>query len=107
MALPRAKQAVAYALVHAQGAVRLVRRPADDSLMPGMWELPRVDGVETSEKPLFTLRHSITVTDYVVSVVSRKDTALRHGRWVDISQLNQIPLTGLAKKILRRAQIIQ
>jgi A/G-specific adenine glycosylase len=107
VAAPRAERAVAYALVHAPGALRLVRRPADDSLMPGMWELPRVDGVGTSEKPLFTLRHSITVTDYVVSVVTREDTALSDGRWVDISRLNKIPLTGLAKKILRRAQIIQ
>jgi A/G-specific adenine glycosylase len=79
----------------------------DDGLMPGMWELPALDGVGASEKPLFTLRHSITVTDYVVNVVTREDSALRHGTWVHISRLNRIPLTGLAKKILRRAQIIQ
>jgi len=103
----RAKREVAYALVRAHGSLRLVRRPADDRLMPGMWELPQVDGVETSEKPLFTLRHSITVTDYVVSVLAPADQAGRQGRWVHISRLNRIPLTGLAKKILRRAKIIE
>jgi len=103
----RAKREIAYALVRARGSLRLVRRAADDSLMPGMWELPALDGAVPSEKPLFTLRHSITVTDYVVSVVTQEDSALRRGTWVHVSRLNRIPLTGLAKKILRRAQIIQ
>ena len=75
--------------------------------MPGMWELPQVEGVGTSVKPLYTLRHSITVTDYVVSVVQREDSAATPGTWVEISRLPSLPLTGLAKKILRRAQIIQ
>jgi A/G-specific adenine glycosylase len=103
----RAKREIAYALVRSHSSLRLVRRAADDSLMPGMWELPQADGVRTSERPLFTLRHSITVTDYVVSVVARDDSAARLGTWVRISRLNSIPLTGLAKKILRRAEIIQ
>ena len=103
----RAKREIAYALVRGHGSLRLVRRAADDSLMPGMWELPQADGARTSERPLFTLRHSITVTDYVVSVVTQDDSAARLGTWVRISRLNSIPLTGLAKKILRRADIIQ
>jgi A/G-specific adenine glycosylase len=103
----RAKREIAYALVRSHGSLRLVRRAADDSLMPGMWELPQADGVRTSERPLFTLRHSIPVTDYLVSVVAQDDSAARLGTWVRISRLNSIPLTGLAKKILRRAEIIQ
>ena len=103
----RAKREIAYALVRTNGRLRLVRRPVDDRLMPGMWELPQVDGVESAAKPLFTLRHSITVTDYVVRVVAPEDPSGGQGRWVHISRLNRIPLTGLAKKILRRAQIIQ
>src|SRR5215469_9918047 len=103
----RAKREIAYALVRNHASLRLVRRAADDSLMPGMWELPQADRVRTSERPLFTVRHSITVTDYVVSVVAQDDSAARLGTWVRISRLNNIPLTGLAKKILRRAEIIQ
>ena len=103
----RARREITYALVWGHGSLRLVRRAADERLMPGMWELPRADGVRTSEKPLFTLRHAITVTDYVVSVVAQDDSAARPGAWVRISRLNRIPLTGLAKKILRRAEIIQ
>jgi len=87
--------------------VRLVRRADDDSLLPGMWELPQVDDVETSDEPLFTVRHSITVTDYVVTVVTPENSAASHGTWVRISRLPGIPLTGLAKKILRRPHINQ
>jgi A/G-specific adenine glycosylase len=100
----RAKRKISYALIRKDDAVRLVRRSDDESLMPAMWELPRVS---TDEQSLFTLRHSITVTDYVVSVVGRTLPAKTQGIWVPIARLRQLPLTGLTKKILRRAQIIQ
>jgi len=103
----RAKREIAYALVRSHSSLRLVRRAADDSLMPGMWELPQVEGLRTGEKPLYTLRHSITVTDYVVRVVPREECAPSDAAWVRISRLTGLPLTGLAKKILRRAGIIQ
>src|SRR5262249_14952814 len=107
VARARVKREVAYALVRRPGAVRLVRRAADDSLLPGMWELPPLDYVEGSDEPLFTVRHSITVTDYVVTVVTQENPAASPGTWVRVSRLDSIPLTGLAKKILRRAEIIQ
>lgn len=107
VARPRAKQEIAYALVRSRDSLRLVRRAAEDRLMPGMWELPRVEGAGASDPPLFALRHSITVTDYVVSVVTSEHSAVKLGTWVRISRLSSMPLTGLAKKILRRAQIIQ
>jgi A/G-specific adenine glycosylase len=107
VASARAKREIAYALVRGHDSLRLVRRAKDDRLMPGMWELPQVDGVRTSGTPLFTVRHSITVTDYVVRVVPADDSAAKLGTWVRIARLNSIPLTGLAKKILRRAHIIQ
>src|SRR5581483_4847062 len=42
--------------------------PADASLMAGMWELPEIPRPGDHENPIFKVRHSITVTDYVVSV---------------------------------------
>ena len=47
----------------------LVQRPANASLMAGMWELPALSDVQQNgDEPLARLRHSITDTDYEVSV---------------------------------------
>jgi len=98
------KRAIAYSLTRRKGAVLLVQRNQDDRLMPGMWELPEVKS-GNGDKRLFSLKHSITVTDFQVDVVARKSRA--RGKWVRVSRLNSLPLTGLARKILRRAEIIQ
>ncbi|MDP9266740.1 MAG: A/G-specific adenine glycosylase, partial [Acidobacteriota bacterium] len=85
-------------------AVKLVQRPADARLMPGMWELPGVvaNGAEPVLRlrhPLLQLRHSITTTDHEVSVFAVPATK---GMWVETARLSELPLTGLARKILRR-----
>jgi A/G-specific adenine glycosylase len=98
------KRVVAYALACRPDAVLLVRRKASESLMPGMWELPPVSWCD-SDQPLFSLRHSITVTDYTVRVVYR--SRISAGTWVRSSRLPRLPLTGLTKKILYRAGIIK
>jgi hypothetical protein len=69
-----------------------------------MWELPEVALPQSADEVLFSLRHSITVTDFAVRVVAVNRS---RGRWIRISRLKTLPLTGLAKKILRRARIIQ
>jgi hypothetical protein len=56
---------------------------------------------------LFTVRHSITVTDYTVTVVAHSGAPIDAAKWVRISRVEQLPLTGLAKKILRKAKIIE
>jgi A/G-specific adenine glycosylase len=101
------KRRLHYALHCSPAAVFLVQRAKTASLMPGMWELP-----EITKKPkagcngrTIRLRHSITTTDYEVHV-SRTAVANNKGRWIRKAQLKQIPLTGLARKILRRAEII-
>ena len=68
--------------------------------MPGMWELPRID---STRKPLFTLKHSITNTNYDVRVIS---AANADGTPVKRSRAPELPLTGLARKILSRAGVI-
>jgi A/G-specific adenine glycosylase len=98
------KREIAYALERDRNSVRLVQRGASEPLMPGMWELPQV-AVSRSCELLFSVRHSITVTDYTVRVLS--SAGQLQGTWIKNSRLATLPLTGLTKKILRRAAIIK
>lgn len=99
------KREVHCALACRDGAVFLVKRQKTATLMPGMWELPEASADPTTEAWL-TLRHSITVTDYVVRVMRSSAPKDRNGRWVRKSRVATLPLTGLARKILRAANII-
>ena len=102
----RRKREIHYALNVRKNAVLLVQRPKGSSLMPEMWELPESTSADTHKEPLLTLRHSITVTDYTVRVVRDANPLLTKGRWVQRTKLTVLPLTGLARKILRAAEII-
>ena len=93
--------------------ILLVQRARDSSLMAGMWELPQVEAmngeVEADSSQLaFTLRHSITVTDYTVRVwrIAGSEPRPLRGKWILRSKLATVPLTGLARKILLRAEIL-
>lgn len=99
------KREVAYALSLRRDSVLLVRRPVDHTLMAGMWELPELTLPNDAVEVLFNVKHSITVTNFKVKVV-KCPIPLGTGRWVKISRLNEIPLTGLARKILSRAEVI-
>jgi A/G-specific adenine glycosylase len=104
----RQRRNVSYGLHTNAKAVLLVRRPADESLMPGMWELPEVRfRPQASYTPALQLRHSIMNTDYVVSVLRQNGARPARGQWVPRHRLPRMPLTGLARKILRRAAIIE
>jgi A/G-specific adenine glycosylase len=98
------KREITYSLARRSGAILLVRRPNHQSLMPGMWELPEAPATETGDECLFSVRHSITVTDFKVRVVSATSG---RGKWVRITRLGALPLTGLTKKILRHAKLIE
>jgi A/G-specific adenine glycosylase len=122
---PRAQQKsrpAAYLLnIRKRGVVTevlLERRAADASLMAGMYELPPLpqDAVEGRE-PMLRLRHAITNTNYYVQVFAprgHKDRALRRAvpasrtdlRWVRTSRLHSLALTGLARKILQRLDVM-
>jgi A/G-specific adenine glycosylase len=99
---PRRKATLNYALILRNDSVLLRQRERSESLMPGMWELPLLGPDATSGPPILTLRHSITVTDYVVRVFAGKDTVRTTGRWVRLDVAERLPLTGLTRKILRR-----
>jgi A/G-specific adenine glycosylase len=98
--------------------VILQLRPHDASLMPAMYELPQLpeDAVQGRE-PLLRLRHAITNTNYYVQVYAASNSADRGLRraipaakadlhWISTRRLNTLPLTGLAKKILHRLDVM-
>ena len=94
------KRKITFALSLSDGSVRLVRRSSAETLMPGMWELP---GTDSRRKPLFRVKHSITNTNYDVRVIT---AATANATPVKLSRVSQLPLTGLARKILSRAGVI-
>ncbi len=127
------KKELHYALAYRDGAVFLVQRARDARLMAGMWELPevneggpgakaqsngagRIAALKALHHPTaktgdrtdacLTLRHSITVTDYTVRVWRVAAVEQDGGEWVAVDRLPRVALTGLARKILRKAEII-
>jgi len=106
-AVRQRRREICYALDRRGSSIRLVQRSNRLSLMPGMWELPEILMPITngSGRSGLTLRHSITVTDYVVRVIEQRVQS-GSGQWVESQRIGQLPLTGLARKILRRAQVI-
>ena len=98
--------------------VLLELRAEDASLMPGMYELPPLpqDAVQGRE-PLLRLRHAITNTNYYVQVFAAQgpgDSGLRRAvpaaksdlHWVLTTRLGSLPLTGLARKVLQRLDVM-
>ena len=107
------KREIHYALDCCDGQAFLVQRARDASLMPGMWELPELNVTSRAKGcghskggPCLTLRHSITVTDYTVRVFQQPAPPAISGCWVTKAQILKLPLTGLARKILRASAVI-
>jgi A/G-specific adenine glycosylase len=86
--------------------VFLVQRAPDASLMAGMWELPELTKGHGASQLSFTLRHSITVTDYTVHVWRSTAPKCVGGKWIPVTRLRRVALTGLARKILRKAELL-
>ena len=102
--------------------VLLARRPSEASLMPGMYELPPLPldaaGDEVSARePLLRVRHAITNTNYYARIyapMGPSDKALQRSipvantdlHWVNTSILGTVPLTGLARKVLQRLDVM-
>jgi A/G-specific adenine glycosylase len=97
---------ICYALDRRNRSIFLVQRPKHSSLMPDMWELPEIPTDQAAACASLTLRHSITVTDYTVRVTEGAVQSGTPGRWVRQERIARLPLTGLARKILRQARVI-
>jgi A/G-specific adenine glycosylase len=97
-----------------ESEILLEQRPAGASQMPGLWELPRVqDGREPADALLLTVRHSITNTNYYVTVYGLNpreqkllETAQGERAWLRVRELHDRPLTGLTLKILKRLKVM-
>jgi A/G-specific adenine glycosylase len=119
-----------------EAKVLLVQRPHDAKLMAGMWELPEINDPsapeahsngaaeiarlkaqrpskaarkanhDNSTKSSLTLNHSITVTNYTVQVWPIPTPSQTEGKWIPLRKLSRVALTGLARKILRKMEII-
>jgi A/G-specific adenine glycosylase len=102
----RQKKEIHFALDCHDDTVFLVERPMEASLMPGMWELPQIAGQNVTAEAWLTLRHSITVTDYLVRVIRCPSPQGISGRRISQRRVAKLALTGLARKILRAANVI-
>jgi A/G-specific adenine glycosylase len=104
--------------------VLLALRPAASSIMPAMFELPQLPlDAAAGREPLLRVRHAITNTNYYVQVFSPRRhesgrsqaqplrRAIPKGsgelHWANVSRLPGLPLTGLARKILRRLHVME
>ena len=101
----RKRKQLTYALARKDDSVLLVQRAVDSNRMAGMWELPELT-VTPTESPLAKFRHSITDTDYEVSVIPASTAFMRSldgkARWHPRKQWRKLALTGLTRKILQK-----
>ena len=107
----------AYALVIRSGSrnreVLLDQRGLEQTVMPGLWELPALrDATVAGDHLRMALRHAIMQVNYYVRIrtVFEEDAdALtipsETRRWVRLHDLAALPLTGLARKVLLRARL--
>jgi A/G-specific adenine glycosylase len=104
----RTLQQAAVWLARERGRVLLVQRPESVSVMPGLWELPPVQTLPASRRPqpILVVRHAIMQTNYRVAVLAGRPPGrllhLAKSAWIQEQRVLRLPLTGLARKILRR-----
>jgi A/G-specific adenine glycosylase len=99
-----------------QGAreVLLEQRPAQLTVMPGLWELPALRDASVPQQNLrMTVRHAIMQVNYYVRIrtvfeddVDTLTVAGGERRWVPLSEAAGMALTGLTRKVLKRAHLL-
>jgi len=95
--------------------VLLEQRPAALTVMPGLWELPALKDTAVPEKELrMTVRHAIMRINYYVRIrtvfeddVNELTVTVGEQRWVPLSEAVGMALTGLTRKVLTRAHLLQ
>ena len=113
----------AYALVirsdranpQASPEVLLVQRAAAETVMTGMWELPALLEARVPQARVrLTVRHAIMQVNYAVRIrsvleeeVESLAVASGHRQWVRVCDLESLPLTGLARKVLLRSRLAE
>ena len=94
--------------------VLLDQRPASLTVMPGMWELPSLaESAVPAAHLRMKVRHAIMQVNYEVHIRTVAETDIAHltapaaeRLWIAVDALHAFPLTGLARKVLTRAQLL-
>jgi A/G-specific adenine glycosylase len=94
--------------------VLLEQRPAEQTVMPGLWELPALTESAVPAKELrLTVRHTIMQVNYYVRIrtvfeddVDAMTVAGGARRWVPLGEAGEMALTGLARKVLTRLHLL-
>jgi A/G-specific adenine glycosylase len=94
--------------------VLLEQRPASQTVMSGLWELPELKEAAVPEEQLrLTVRHSIMQVNYYVRIrtVFEDDVPAitipgGERRWVPLAEAAGMALTGLTRKVLSRAHLL-
>jgi A/G-specific adenine glycosylase len=100
---------------HANREVLLEQRPPSLTVMPGLWELPTLKEAAVPEEELrMTVRHAIMQVNYYVRIrtVFEDDAEAMtvpggERRWVPLGEAAGMALTGLARKVLSRARLLE
>jgi len=119
---PMIARVVAHALAlrtrHVAGETRrevlLEQRPLALTVMPGLWELPALTDSDVPGKDLrLTVRHAIMQVNYIVRIraVAEADAnamtvAGGERRWAPLNEASSMALTGMARKVLTRLQLL-
>ncbi len=110
----RMAQSSAWAQGSGGREVLLEQRSEDQSVMPGLWELPALRDAAVPEKDLrMSVRHAIMQVNYYVRIRTvfedDVDTLTAPGgkrRWVPLGEAVGMALTGLTRKVLSRAHLL-
>ena len=94
--------------------VLLDQRLDSQTVMPGMWELPALEESAVPDDDLrMTVRHAIMQVNYYVRIRTVREDEIdalavpsTTRRWVSLADAATLPLTGLARKVLMRAQLL-
>jgi A/G-specific adenine glycosylase len=94
--------------------VLLEQRPASLTVMPGLWELPALLDTIVPEQDLrMTVRHAIMQVNYSVRIrtvlegdIDALTVPSGERRWVPLREAGGMALTGLARKVLKRALLL-
>jgi A/G-specific adenine glycosylase len=94
--------------------VLLEQRAASQSVMPGLWELPALlDSNVAADELRMTVRHAIMQVNYCVRIrtvaegdVDALTTIAGERKWVRLDKVGKMALTGLARKVLLRAHLL-
>jgi A/G-specific adenine glycosylase len=113
---PMTRCEIACALVTRENSagteIFLEQRPATNTVMPGLWELPALDPSQIpNETPILTVRHAIMQVNFTVQIhpldAGQLPDTGNYRSWFSAEQASAMALTGLARKILTKAGFIR